>query len=100
MQSALEINNYIQPLRGKFIDSFKAVQMFPELAPIFAKSEELAQRPRRTNDAFFFIFENGQFSFETQDYDVASDFLMDTPGSQGFQVSYLTGLSVCADQER
>lgn len=94
------INEYIQPLRGKFIDSEKAVSMFPELAEIVAASKESEAAGKMIATTFYVIFVGGDFSFSTWSYDDASDFLLDTENSQGFQINYLTGLSVCADQSK
>ena len=93
------VNDYIQQLRGKNIENSKAVAMFPELAEIVTASKE-KEEAGKLAASFFALFVDGEFSFETWSYDDASDFLLDTPNSQGFQVSYLTGLSVCADQAK
>lgn len=95
-QQAETINTYIQQLRGKFINSNVAVQKFPELQPVSDWS-------RNENKKFgvatmYCLFVDGSFSHETNSYAAASDFLMDTENSQGFQFNYLLGLSVCADQ--
>lgn len=94
------INDFIQPLRGKNIESEKAVSMFPELAEIVAASKEKEAAGKMIASTFYAIFVGGDFSFSTWSYDDASDFLLDTPNSHGFQFSYLTGLSVCADQAK
>ena len=95
-QQAETINAYIQNLRGKFINSNVTLQKFPELQPVsdWSKNEN-----RKFGVATLYcLFVDGKFSHQTDNYDDASDFLMDTENSQGFQFNYLQGLSVCADQ--
>ena len=97
---AAEINSFIQPLRGKFIDAQKAVNQFPALAPYMEYSQKAAN-PKSVNiGTHYFMFVNDEFHSVVTSDDDAADFLFSTKGSQCFQFDCINGLSVCAYQEK
>lgn len=97
-QQAIQVNDFIQNANKSF-NAFEAIQKFPFLKEIAEWTKENTST-RGMSPIVTFLFVGGDFHSQTADYDEASDFLMDTDNSQGFQVNYLTGLMVSPFQEK